>query len=178
MVLGGTRFPYEISCYLVLALSMRFHEICLWVFMLFGPNEISLWASCFLFAWFSYDTSFEFFDQGSSAFFFCALTVNIIDLLFFRQYFIRLRKLVHHRFAAIRGAGVQHRISLRLCQLTFARVLLEHIVHRARWRRQLPWRALQGLIAQKGQQQLHRVLQVLPLVICPYPAVVVQCDPG
>ncbi len=69
--------------------------------------------------------------------FFCALTVNVIDLLFLRQCFT-LQKLLHHRFAATRGNGVQHRISLGLCQLRFARALLEHIVHRARWLRQLP----------------------------------------
>ena len=86
------------------------------------------------------------------------LAVHVIDFLFLRQCFTRLRKLVH-RFVAIRGTGVQHRISLRLCHLTFARALLEHIAHRARWRRQLPGRALQGLIAQRGQQLRHRALQ-------------------
>jgi hypothetical protein len=71
----------------------------------------------------------------------CMLAVHVIDFLFLRQCFTRLRKLVH-RFVAIRGTGVQHRISLRLCQLAFAHVLLEHIVHRTRWQRQIPRRAL------------------------------------
>jgi hypothetical protein len=79
----------------------------------------------------------QYCDWGSSAFFFCALTLNMIGLLFLRQCLL-IQKLVHHRFAVIRGNGVQHQIGLRLCQLTFARALLEHIVHQARWLRQLP----------------------------------------
>jgi hypothetical protein len=94
-----------------------------------------------------------------SAFFSCALTVNVIDLLFLRQCLMGLQSLVRHRFAAIRGTVAQYRTSLRLCQLTFARALLEHIVHRTCWLRQLPGIALQGRIAQKGQQLLHRVPQ-------------------
>ncbi len=40
---------------------------------------------------FPYDLScFEYIDQGSSAFFSCALTVNVIGLLFLRQCFIVL----------------------------------------------------------------------------------------
>jgi hypothetical protein len=98
------------------------------------------------------------FEENLPPFFSCALTVHVIGLLFLPQCLAR-QKLMHHRFAAIRGTGAQYRTSLRLCQLTFARALLEHIVHRARWLRQLPRRALQGRIAQKGQQLLHRAPQ-------------------
>jgi hypothetical protein len=57
-------------------------------------------------------------------------------LLFLRQY-LHLQALLQHRFAAIRGTGVHHQISL-LCPLSFARALLEHIVHRTLWLRQVP----------------------------------------
>ena len=90
----------------------------------------------------------QYVKQGSSAFFSCALTVDVIDLLFLRQCFIRLRMLLHHQLVAIRGTEVRHLISLRLCQVTFARVLLEHIVPRARWRCRIPWHALQVIIVQ------------------------------
>ena len=80
----------------------------------------------------------QYIKQGSSAFFSCVLTVDVIGLLFLRQCFIRLRTLLHHQFVAILGTGVQQLISLRLGQFTFARVLLEHIVPRERWRRRVP----------------------------------------
>ncbi len=83
----------------------------------------------------------QYFDQGSFAFFSCPSTVNVIGLLFLQQC-LSLLTLVHHRFVAIPGTGVQHQISLRLCQLTFAHALLGPIVHRTHWRRQLLWRAL------------------------------------
>jgi hypothetical protein len=92
-------------------------------------------------------------------FFSCALTVHVIDFLFLRQCFMGLQDSVHPRSVAICGTGVQYRASLRLCQLTFAHALLEPIVHWARWLRQLPRRALQGRIVQKGQQLLHRAPQ-------------------
>ncbi len=125
----------EISCFVS---HTRFHEIPWCDFSMRLTYEISFEISIF-----SYETS-------------CTLTVHVIDFLFLRQCFIWLRKLVYHRFVAIRGTGVQHRLSLRLCQLAFAHVLLEHIVHRARWLRQLLSHALQGLTAQKDQQLLHR----------------------
>ena len=80
---------------------------------------------------------FEYFDQGSFALISCVACERNRSSLSCRQFFPR-QKLVRHRFAAICGTGVQHPISRRLCRLTFARVLLEHIVHQDRWRRQLP----------------------------------------
>ncbi len=94
-----------------------------------------------------------------SAFFSCALTVNVIDLLYLPQCLKVLLPFAHHGFAGFRGTRVHYRISLHLCQLTFARALLENIVHRTRWRRTLPLSALMGLIAQKGQQLMHRAPQ-------------------
>jgi hypothetical protein len=126
-IFAVVRFACEISCYSAVTRFPYFLVIfccLLHNFLMRLPYEIS----CF---W------LHNCDQSSSAIFSCALTVNVFGLLFLRQC-LPIHKLVHHRFAAIGGTGVQYWINLRLCQLTFARALLENIVHQAGWRRLLP----------------------------------------
>jgi hypothetical protein len=69
-----TRFSCDIFCCLLHNFLMRFPY----------ENVCNLKNVCLLWAVTVY------FDQGTSAFFSCALTVNVIGLLFLRQCFPRL----------------------------------------------------------------------------------------
>ncbi len=60
-----------IASYICIFAAYFSYEIFLWDVMLFGSYEISLW-------------------ECSSAFFYCALTVNVIDLRFLRQCLVLL----------------------------------------------------------------------------------------
>jgi hypothetical protein len=145
--LAVVRFPYEISCLLALVPHTVVSKLSgIWGWCGGGDEK-----ACML-VWEKGGGTGEYVEKVREVlvvhevrvyllcrprYFFCVACERNPSSLSCRQFFSR-QKLVHHRFAAICGTGVHHRISLRLCHLTFARALLEHIVHRARWRRQFP----------------------------------------